>query len=365
MYKEAYGPDSGSALIIHYTFNHYKEMPKILITGASGFIGSFLVAHGLELNMEVWAAVRPTSSRRYLSDPRIHFIELDLDSDDKLKIQLLDHTDFHDAFDYVIHAAGATKCRHAADFDRINAEGTLRLALTLLETKALKDDGRFVFISSLSVCGPIHEIDYRSISADDTPQPNTAYGRSKLLAEQYLRDIPDLNYVVLRPTGVYGPRERDYFMMAQSIRRHIDFAAGFKPQVLSFIYVADLVEAAYLALTHGARGSVYPLSDGHSYTSRAFSDLIQQELGVKRVCHIVAPLCVLWLVCLISGTAATLLGRVSTLNLDKYRIMRQRNWQCDITAARRDLGYCPQWPLSRGVKAAVEWYREAGWLDNK
>lgn len=337
-------------------------MPKILITGASGFIGSYLVARGLELNMEVWAAVRPTSSRRYLSDPRIHFIELDLDNDDQLKIQLLDHTDFHEAFDYVIHAAGATKCRQAADFRSINAEGTRRLARALLTTQALNPGGRFVFISSLSVCGPVHDADFRLISEADIPQPNTAYGRSKLLAEQYLRDIPDLDYVVLRPTGVYGPRERDYFLMAQSISRHTDFAVGFKPQVLSFIYVADLVEAAYLALTHGARGSVYPLSDGHSYTSRAFSDLLQKELGVKRVCHIVAPLFVLWFVCLIAGTAASLLRRTSTLNLDKYRIMRQRNWQCDITAAQRDLGYIPQWPLARGVKAAVEWYREAGWL---
>lgn len=337
-------------------------MPKILITGASGFIGSFLVEHGLELNAEVWAAVRPTSSRRYLRDPRIRFIELDLSSDDRLKEQLTDHVAGHEPFNYVIHAAGATKCRRAADFDRTNAEGTLRLALTLLETQALRPGGRFVFISSLSVCGPVHEIDFRPISEADTPLPNTAYGRSKLLAEQYLRDIPDLNYVVLRPTGVYGPRERDYYLMARSISRHVDFAVGFKPQVLSFIYVADLVEAAYLALTNGSRGSVYPLSDGHSYTSRAFSDLVQKELGIKRVLHIVAPLCVLWISCLIAGKTAALLRRTSTLNLDKYRIMRQRNWQCDITAAQRDLGYCPQWPLSRGVRATIGWYREAGWL---
>ena len=284
--------------------------------------------------MEVWAAVRPTSSRKYLQDERIRFIELDLDREERLKEQLKEHAAKHGAFDYVIHAAGATKCRRPEDFERINAEGTLHLALNLLETEALRPGGRFVFISSLSVCGPIHEIDFRSVSEADTPLPNTAY----------------------------GPRERDYFMMAQSIRRHFDFSVGFKPQVLTFIYVADLVQAAFLALTHGTRGKAYILSDGKSYTSRAFSDLLQKELGVKHVWHIVAPLWVLWLVCLIAGKTAAWLGRTATLNLDKYRIMRQRNWQCDIEAARRDLGYFPQWPLARGVKEAVEWYRKAGWL---
>ena len=337
-------------------------MKSILITGASGFIGSFLVERGLEAGMNVWAALRATSSRKYLTDSRTQFIELDLGHDERLREQLKAHAEQHGPFDYVIHAAGATKCRRPEDFQKTNAEGTLRLALSLLETGALRPGGRFVFLSSLSVCGPVHEIDFEPITENDTPLPNTAYGRSKLQAERYLADVPGLNYVVLRPTGVYGPRERDYFMMAKSIRQHVDFAVGFRPQVLTFIYVADLVEAAYLALDHGPRGAVYPLSDGRQYTSRTFSDLLQLELGVKRVVHVTAPLWVLWLVSCIAGKAAALLGRTSTLNLDKYRIMRQRNWKCSIEAARRDLGYRPQWPLTRGVRAAVEWYKAEGWL---
>ncbi|MDY5768114.1 MAG: NAD(P)-dependent oxidoreductase [Alloprevotella sp.] len=337
-------------------------MKSILITGASGFIGSFLVERGLEAGMNVWAALRATSSRKYLTDGRTQFIELDLGHDERLRQQLKAHAEQHGPFDYVIHAAGATKCRRPEDFQKTNAEGTLRLALSLLETGALRPEGRFVFLSSLSVCGPVHEIDFEPITENDTPLPNTAYGRSKLQAERYLADVPGLNYVVLRPTGVYGPRERDYFMMAKSIRQHVDFAVGFRPQVLTFIYVADLAEAAYLALDRGPRGAVYPLSDGRQYTSRTFSDLLQLELGVKRVVHLTAPLWVLWLVSCIAGKAAALLGRTSTLNLDKYRIMRQRNWKCSIEAARRDLGYRPQWPLTRGVRAAVEWYKTEGWL---
>lgn len=337
-------------------------MSKILITGASGFIGSFMVSHALDEGMEVWAAVRPTSSRKYLQDPRIRFIELNLGSDSILKEQLTRFKHEEGSFDYVIHAAGATKCRKAEDFFTINAQGTARLALTLLETGALTPDGRFVFISSLSIFGPAHDIDYVPISEKDSPIPDTAYGCSKLQAENYLHEIPGLNYIVLRPTGVYGPRERDYFLMAKSIRRHIDFAVGFKPQVLTFIYVEDLVQAAFLALKKGKSGKAYILTDGRNYTSRSFSDLLQLELRVKRVFHITAPLWVLRTVSYIAEHLAKLTGSTSTLNSDKYRIMRQRNWKCDITPARQELGYAPKWPLTRGVHAAVEWYRQAGWL---
>ncbi len=324
---------------------------KLLITGASGFIGSFLVEHALEEGYEVWAAVRATTNRRYLQDERIHFIELNLGSEAALQKQLTEHLRVTQRpFDHVIHAAGATKCRRAEQFFTVNAEGTGHLALSLQATGTLRPKGRFVFISSLSVMGPCHEGDEGEISLADKPQPNTAYGASKLMAESLLADVRGLNYVVLRPTGVYGPRERDYALMAQSIRRHVDFAVGFRPQALTFIYVADLVQAAFLALSHGQRGGKYFLSDGHVYSSRAFSDLIQERLGVKGVLHITAPLWLLRAVCWVSEKLARLLGTTSTLNFDKYRIMRQRNWRCDISAARQELGYKPEWPLRRGVE---------------
>lgn len=327
-------------------------MTKILITGASGFIGSFMVERALALGMETWAAVRPTSSRKYLTDKRIHFINLNLGNEKELYTQLKEHLDTEGRpFDYVIHAAGATKCRRAEDFFSINAEGTERLALSLRLTEALKADGRFVFISSLSVMGPAHEKDNQPITEHDLPVPNTAYGASKLQAESLLADVKGLNYVVLRPTGVYGPRERDYAMMAKSIRRHIDIAVGYRPQTLTFIYVADLVDAAFLALEHGECGRKYFLTDGAEYSSRAFSDLIQQRLGVRHVLHVTAPLWVLRVVSWIAEHAARMHGTTSTLNSDKYRIMCQRNWRCDITPARKELGYCPQWSLKRGVDA--------------
>ena len=330
-------------------------MEKILITGASGFIGSFLVEEALERGLEVWAAVRGSSSRQWLQDPRIHFVELNLSSADDLKKALQEVS-----FDYVVHAAGVTKCKDRRDFRRINAEGTRNLVEALKTTQpALR---RLVYLSSLSIFGAIREEQpYQPIRESDVPQPNTEYGRSKLEAEQLLEDC-GLDYIVLRPTGVYGPSERDYFLMAKSIRGHVDFAAGFRRQDITFVYVRDVVQAVFLALNNGSTGRKYFLSDGEVYQSTTFSDLIIREMGNPWCLRLKAPLWVLRAVTFCGEYWGRLSGHVTALNNDKYHILRQRNWQCDIEPARRELGYEPQWQLERGVKETIAWYKENKWL---
>ncbi len=329
---------------------------NILITGASGFIGSFIVSEALRRGMEVWAAVRRTSSRKYLTDPRINFIELNLDSREEMVGQLRGLS-----FDYVVHAAGATKCLHADDFFRINTEGTRNLVNALRDTEMPLR--RFVYVSSLSVYGPVRETQpYGEIMETDTPQPNTAYGRSKLESERFLDSLTDFPFVTLRPTGVYGPRERDYFLMAKSIKGHTDFSVGYKPQDLTFVYVEDVVQAVFLAIERGRNGRKYFLSDGQVYSSRTFSDLIHRELGRPWLLRVKAPIWVLRVVTFFGEYVGRMTGQISALNNDKYNIMKQRNWRCDIRPAIEELGYSPQYDLERGVKLTVKWYLENGWL---
>lgn len=330
-------------------------MPKILITGASGFIGSFIVEEALRRGWETWAAVRRSSSRQFLQDERIHFIELNLSNEQQLTEQLRGHE-----FDYVVHAAGVTKCIDQADFRRINTEGTQHLVRALIALRMPLR--RFVFVSSLSVFGAIREQQpYEEIRETDTPQPNTAYGRSKLEAEQWLEGV-NIPYVILRPTGVYGPRERDYFLMAKSIKQHSDFAVGYKRQDITFVYVDDVVQAVFLACQKGQTGRKYFLSDGQVYQSSTFSDLIREELGHPWWIRITAPIWVLRVVTFVGDLVGRMTGKISALNNDKYHILRQRNWRCDIEPARRELGYEPRVQLAEGVRRTIRWYKDNGWL---
>lgn len=330
---------------------------KVLITGASGFIGSFVVEEALRRGMEVWAAVRKSSSREYLADKRINFIELNLASEEELKQQLEGH-----CFDYVVHSAGVTKCIHSDDFFSVNTQGTKNIVNAIIALQMpIK---RFVHISSLSIFGAIKEqMPYQEITEHDLPKPNTAYGRSKLEAERYLDSVGNrFPYIVLRPTGVYGPREKDYFLMAKSIKNHIDFAVGFKRQDITFVYVKDVVQAVFLAFDRGMSGRKYFLSDGNVYQSYVFSNLIRKELGNRWWIRIKAPIFVLRAVTFFGEQFGRITNRISALNNDKYNILKQRNWRCDIEPATDELGYRAQYDLQRGVAETIKWYKENNWL---
>ena len=316
--------------------------------------------------------MREHSSRRWLQHEKLNFAFLDMTHEEKLRKQLATYQKKVGKWDVIIHAAGATKCLKREDFDLHNYQCTKNLVNSLEALDMLPE--QFLYVSSLSVLGPIREEQnadgtYNDMVASDTPEPNTAYGESKVkseefLAEKRIKSNGKFHYTIFRPTGVYGPREKDYFMMAKSIKQHIDFAVGYKKQVITFVYVRDLVAAIFASIGKNevANGKIYLVSDGCNYDSRAFSDLIQKELGVKNVLHIKAPLWLLKGISAVAESFSKLTRKPSTLKGDKYRIMCQRNWQCDITPLKEDLGFVPEWQLERGVKECIAWYKEHKWI---
>ena len=329
---------------------------KILVTGASGFIGSHMVEKALLRGYETWAAVRPTSSRRYLTDSRIRFIELDYTHPTILQDQLQDFARKQGCWDVIIHCAGATQCLHHNDFYAINYEGTCRFIDTLTALGMVPR--QFIFISSLGTYGPIREtLPYRPIREDDTPRPNTHYGRSKRMAEEYMMRQLGVPYVIFRPTGVYGPRDRDYQILIDGIRHHAEPTLGYRRQEITFVYVKDLVEAVFFAIDRGVSRRAYFVTDGRVYTAHDFGNIVRRELGNPFVCRITVPLWLGRVAALLCDAASRLTHRTFTLNSDKFRILSQRNWTCDIEPLKQELGYAPQYDLQSGIRETIHKYR--------
>lgn len=334
---------------------------KILITGASGFIGGFLVQEALNRGYETWAGVRTSSSRENLQDKRIRFIDLKYNDPAALTAQLADFVREHGPWDYIIHNAGLTKTPNKNNFFRINAEYTHHFIEALAAANCTPR--KFLLMSSLSSYGCGDEQTFRPIRLDDPQQPDTAYGTSKLAAENYLRSQSHFPYVILRPTGVYGPGEKDYFMEIKSVKSGLDFAVGAVPQRITFIYVKDLATVAFLALENPAiLNRHYFVADGDVYTDESFARLIQDLLQKKHVLHARIPLALVRVACQCSEWIGKLLNKSMTLNTDKYIILKQRNWICDVTPLQDELSFTPVYPLRRGLEESIEWYRKEGWL---
>ena len=328
----------------------YKK--KVLITGASGFIGRFLVDEAVRRGYEVWAGVRATSSLEHFPEEQIRRIDLKYYDSEALSKQIDTHVQQFGAWDYVIHNAGLTKTTRRSDFFEVNAEYTRRLLDALLQPDCRPD--KFLLMSSLSTYGAGNKKTLDPIRLDDPQKPDTIYGKSKLLAEQYVCRQDVIPYVILRPTGVYGPGDKDYLMAIESIRSGFDFAAGMKPQYITFIYVKDLVNVAFQALENEAiRNRAYFVADGNVYTDTQFARLIQEIIRKKHVFRARIPLWLVYIVCLCSECIGRISGKPQTLNTDKYKILKQRNWICDTEPLRRELGFIPAYDLRKGLEETM------------
>ncbi len=333
---------------------------KILITGASGFIGGFLVEAALQQGWEVWAGVRKTSDKHYLTQQELKFIDLNYTDVEVLTQQIKLHIAEHGAWDYVIHNAGITKCMDETDYYRINHLYTAHLIQALLLSG--NKPSKFLYMSSMGAVGPGNDETGAPLTLLDSPSPVSEYGRSKLMAEDYIRTQTDLPWIILRPTGVYGPRERDYYNLLKMINMGVNVSIGFKHQQLNFIYVKDLARVCILSLKSPHVHKTWFVADGDIHTSKDFSKLLQLVLKKKKVITLRIPLSIVKGLSIFMDKLGRLTQKTYLLNADKYKVMKQRNWTCDITALEQELPFKATYNLQRGMEETVAWYVENGWL---
>lgn len=336
--------------------------PNILITGANGFIGSYLVEMALERGMNVFAAIRPTSNKQYLTDIRITLVEIDFTSPVSIAATLKGINNRFGSIDYVVHIAGTTKANCEGDYIKVNANFTQNLIIALADSELTVN--KFVFISSLAAVGPGNPDGLAPVNINHTPKPITGYGRSKLLAEEHIRKQCVLPWIILRPTVVYGPREHELFTLFKMINFHLQPVIKNKKQKLSFIHVTDLSRAILDLATSEIERKTYFISDGNAYSSNALSEYIKAHLQ-KRTLKL--PVTKPFLV-LISSMLELLYSagsKTPTLNKEKVMEMNSINWICDIEPLENDIAFKPQYNLQDGLKQTILWYGSNGWLKTR
>jgi nucleoside-diphosphate-sugar epimerase len=329
-----------------------------LITGSSGFIGSFLVEEGIRRGYQVFAGIRESSSRRWLNDPSIRLVRLDLSSIADLTAVFKDLCHKGIQIDYLIHNAGVTRVRRKEDFHRVNAGYTLNLLQAI--TASGLDLNKILYMSSLAAYGGANQETGEPVKLSDRPSPVGEYGRSKLEAERYIRES-GIPWLILRPTGVYGPRERDYLVFFRTIRRGLEPYLGTRNQWLTFIYVKDLARFVFQSLESHWDQKAWFVSDGMEYTAVEFTAMVKQILQ-KRTVSLVIPA---WMVRILAYTLEHVygwFGTTPTLNHEKYKIISVTDWRCETTPLFSDLGIKPEYDLRRGLEETLRWYQANGWL---
>jgi len=334
-------------------------MTKVLITGASGFIGSFLVEEGLKRNCTVYAGIRKTSSRKYLTDPKIRFIEFDFSTTASLESTLLELKNQKIHFDFIIHCAGITKSQKKEDFIRINYFNTRNFINALIHTETAPS--KFLFISSLAAYGPGDPVTMQPVKLSDTPKPIEIYGKSKLEAEKFITSLSNFPWLIFRPTGVYGPRETDYYIFFKTINNGFEPYIGTKKQILTFIYVKDLVRLVFDALASPIVHKAYFISDGSEYDSVTFAEITKKHLN-KKTFSFTVPSGVVKVLARSLEKICGLWGTTPTLNSDKYNVLSSTNWKCEVSPLQNDFNFKALYDLDAGVKETLEWYIKEGWF---
>jgi len=300
------------------------KQQKILIVGASGFVGKNLVLRYAQEG-RVYVLVRTTSNiKLFRNDPKIKILYGDLAENVGITEALTD-------MDVVIHCAAVTMGRTYWEFHRTNTQGTAHLIDAMLKRKVSK----LVYISSHAACGP--SADNTPIDEHETKKPITFYGRTKDLAEQLItRSV--LDYTIIRPVSVYGPHDKEILTYIKLLDHGICPIVGFGEKYINLIYVADLVDLIMYTVEkdHFPR-KIYFVNDGHCYSFNSVLDTIAKTLD-KRTLKIRVPASLALFIGLLNDVFMSPDKRLVTR--DKVRELACQYWVCsndNITLFKKTL----------------------------
>ncbi|MBI5367021.1 MAG: NAD-dependent epimerase/dehydratase family protein [Planctomycetes bacterium] len=326
----------------------------ILVTGATGFIGSHLaeaLVRGGGGEEEVRCLARQTSRRGWLEAAPVRWCVGSVEEEASLRAALVGCRE-------VYHLAGITLARDAATFLRVNGDGTR--ALLAACRAACPGVERVVVMTSLAAAGP--SPDGHPLDEGEPARPVSGYGASKGAAEAWVRDFArELPITVIRPPVVYGPREHELLTVFQ-MAQHGLTVLGDRGKTTSIVHVTDLVAGCIAAArAPAAAGRTYFLSNEMPLAHERLMELLAAAVG-RRTLAVRLPDRVLrwaagWL-----EDAGALVGKLPALTRDKAVEVSQHHWVCSPARAARDFGWRARIDIAAGMAETGRWYREQGWI---
>ena len=323
---------------------------RALITGATGFVGRHLTELLAAEGWAIRALVRPTSQVERLRELGVDLHPGDLGDREAIRRA-------SEGVDIVYHLAAVTGLRAEKDFDRANVEGTQNLLSAVRSAEPRPQ--RVVYLSSYAACGPSEPGKPRT--ADETPEPLTAYGRTKLAGEEIVRalEADGVQVSILRAPPVFGPGDHALLPYFRLVRMGIAPAPAGAELQTHLIYVEDLARALLHAAD--APAGTYAVADPAEYRWSEIVAAMGLALG-RRPIRIPLPRPLVRSVAAVTETVGDLLGRVTVFNREKANEMLAPAWVCDLRGSEALLPPGEVTPLSEGISQTVRWYTCQGWL---
>jgi nucleoside-diphosphate-sugar epimerase len=325
---------------------------KILLTGASGFVGSHILDSLRVRGLDTVLLLRPTSSTEFIAThlPEVEARRGSIGDPQSLRQAMAGIT-------HVIHCAGATRASRISGFYEANQTGTRNVVSAVNGQEGRVQ--RMVHISSLAAAGPaLRDAPARE---DTPPSPISDYGKSKLAGELEVRDHCRAEYVILRPPAVYGPRDGEFLRLFQAVKNHV-LPKPSGAQALSLVFVQDLAKTVVTCLTHpAAAGKTYFVASREIVTARRLAEEVAAQMNVWTL-PLPVPTALFWLMCLGGEATARLTGKPSVLSLQKFAELRAPGWVCDASRLERETGCACATTLKTGVAQTLTWYRQHHWL---
>ena len=322
----------------------------LLVTGATGFVGSHVLEAYQGTGLRLRALVRKPGDAKRLTALGVECVIGSLEESTAVRQAI-------EGADAVLHLAAATKARSMDEYQRANVAGTQAVVEAILESGSAK---RLVYLSSLAAVGPA--IDGRPVTREDTPRPLTAYGRTKLAGEKVCEAVSEMvEIAILRAPAVYGPRDRDVYEFFRLANYGLVVLPSGPTRRLQMIHAGDLARALLSAATADRVNGVYHVAESRSYEWEEMGRLVANAVGKRgRIVHVPGGL--------IAGAAALsegvagLFGKSTIFNRDKARELLAPGWLCETELARRDFGFETHIALEKGLRETAQWYRENNWL---